>query len=270
MAPETSPGRFVEEAQVLAQLQHPNIVPIHELGVLEDGRLYFTMKEVQGRPLSDLIAAVHAAYDAFEYHTIHGEKLPRFRPNSLPPAGRLLKPACLFIPGPNDSIPSPPAQRALSAIVNHGRWLELIDALVRNYSADCYEPTNTGVACLHTLPCGLPSYASFRAHRRFLPCLLPLTSSPALDTLVTAGGAAAGSGSTSCSGSGIKHSLDRVADSGSTDKRIDARELKRALRSSGAITRMYDDSIRVFGLLVAAKAHGKVPEASRNANFEHV
>ena len=51
------------------------------------------------------IAAVHAAYDAFEYHTIHGEKLSRFRPHSLPPADRLLEPARLFIPGPNDSMP---------------------------------------------------------------------------------------------------------------------------------------------------------------------
>ena len=33
---------------------------------------------------------------------------------------------------------------------------------------------------------------------------------------------------------------------------IDASELKDALRSSGAITRMYDDSVRTFGLLLAA------------------
>ena len=37
----------------------------------------------------DRVAAVHAAYDAYEYHTIHGEKLPRFRPKSLTPAARL-------------------------------------------------------------------------------------------------------------------------------------------------------------------------------------
>ena len=47
---DISLSRFVEEAQVVAQLQHPNIIPIHELGQLDDGRLYFTMKEVQGRP----------------------------------------------------------------------------------------------------------------------------------------------------------------------------------------------------------------------------
>lgn len=40
--------RFQEEAQVLAQLQHPNIVPIHEMGSLDDGRLWFTMRLVRG------------------------------------------------------------------------------------------------------------------------------------------------------------------------------------------------------------------------------
>ena len=46
----------------------------------------------------DRIAAVHAAYDAYEYHTIHGEKLPRFRPKSLTPAARLPEPSRLFTP----------------------------------------------------------------------------------------------------------------------------------------------------------------------------
>lgn len=55
----SSAVRFIEEAQVCAQLQHPNIVPIHELGVLPDGRLFFTMKEVKGQSLSDVIQAVH-------------------------------------------------------------------------------------------------------------------------------------------------------------------------------------------------------------------
>ena len=67
----------------------------------------------------DRVAAVHAAYDAYEYHTIHGEKLPRFRPKSLTPAARLPEPSRLFTPDTNDSIPTPPSQKALSSIVNH-------------------------------------------------------------------------------------------------------------------------------------------------------
>lgn len=53
--------RFVEEARATAQLQHPNIVPVHDLGFLPDGRRWFTMKEVDGRTLTEVIAEVHAA-----------------------------------------------------------------------------------------------------------------------------------------------------------------------------------------------------------------
>jgi tetratricopeptide (TPR) repeat protein/serine/threonine protein kinase len=48
--------RFLEEAQVMGQLQHPGIVPVHGLGRLPDGRPYFAMKLVQGRTLADLLA----------------------------------------------------------------------------------------------------------------------------------------------------------------------------------------------------------------------
>jgi serine/threonine-protein kinase len=47
--------RFVEEAQVGGQLQHPGVVPVYELGNTEDGRPYFTMKLVKGQTLSKLL-----------------------------------------------------------------------------------------------------------------------------------------------------------------------------------------------------------------------
>jgi serine/threonine-protein kinase len=47
--------RFVEEAQITGQLQHPGIAPVHELGVLPDRRPYFTMKLVQGKTLAALL-----------------------------------------------------------------------------------------------------------------------------------------------------------------------------------------------------------------------
>jgi tetratricopeptide (TPR) repeat protein len=43
--------RFVEEAQITGQLEHPNIVPIHELGLNDQGEIYFTMKWVKGKSL---------------------------------------------------------------------------------------------------------------------------------------------------------------------------------------------------------------------------
>ncbi len=48
--------RFLDEAQITAQLSHPSIPPVHALGTLPDGRPYFAMKEVHGRTLSDLVA----------------------------------------------------------------------------------------------------------------------------------------------------------------------------------------------------------------------
>ena len=49
--------RFVEEAQIGGQLQHPGVVPIYELGVMEDGRPFFAMKLIQGDTLAELLAA---------------------------------------------------------------------------------------------------------------------------------------------------------------------------------------------------------------------
>ena len=51
--------RFLEEAQVTARLQHPNIVAVFELGVAESGELYYTMPVVRGRTFKDAIAAAH-------------------------------------------------------------------------------------------------------------------------------------------------------------------------------------------------------------------
>jgi serine/threonine protein kinase/Tfp pilus assembly protein PilF len=47
--------RFLEEAQVTGQLQHPGIPPIHEIGRLEDGRRFFAMKLIEGRTLDALL-----------------------------------------------------------------------------------------------------------------------------------------------------------------------------------------------------------------------
>lgn len=48
-------ARFMEEAQVTAQLDHPSIVPVHELGFDEDGTGWYTMKLVDGRELGEII-----------------------------------------------------------------------------------------------------------------------------------------------------------------------------------------------------------------------
>jgi serine/threonine-protein kinase len=48
--------RFVEEAQVGGQLQHPGVVPVYDLGRFADGRPFFAMKLVKGRTLAEALA----------------------------------------------------------------------------------------------------------------------------------------------------------------------------------------------------------------------
>ncbi len=47
--------RFVQEAQITAQLSHPNIVPIYDVGTLANGEPYFTMKRITGESLADIL-----------------------------------------------------------------------------------------------------------------------------------------------------------------------------------------------------------------------
>ena len=54
-ADERKKARFIEEAQITGQLEHPNIVPIHELGVDAKKRLFFSMKMVRGRSLQHVL-----------------------------------------------------------------------------------------------------------------------------------------------------------------------------------------------------------------------
>jgi serine/threonine protein kinase len=41
-------ARLLREAKIIAQLEHPGIVPVHDVGTLPDGRVFYTMKLVQG------------------------------------------------------------------------------------------------------------------------------------------------------------------------------------------------------------------------------
>jgi serine/threonine-protein kinase len=48
--------RFAEEIRTVGQLEHPNIVPIHDVGVDGDGQYYFVMKYVEGETMEEVIA----------------------------------------------------------------------------------------------------------------------------------------------------------------------------------------------------------------------
>lgn len=54
--PDRALVRLQREATVLAMLEHPGIVPVHDLGVLADGRPYYVMKLVRGETLEACVA----------------------------------------------------------------------------------------------------------------------------------------------------------------------------------------------------------------------
>ena len=57
-------ARFIEEAQVTGQLEHPGIVPVHDLGVDAEGHVFYTMKLVQGVTLHSLLRHLSEGNDA--------------------------------------------------------------------------------------------------------------------------------------------------------------------------------------------------------------
>lgn len=52
--------RMIDEARIIARLEHPGIVPVHDVGTLPDGRVFYTMKYVQGERLDIAIKSVPA------------------------------------------------------------------------------------------------------------------------------------------------------------------------------------------------------------------
>jgi len=59
----TSPSaqaRFLREARVQGQLEHPAVVPVYDIGVEEGNNTFFTMKRIVGYTFEDIINGLHA------------------------------------------------------------------------------------------------------------------------------------------------------------------------------------------------------------------
>jgi len=75
-------NRMVREAQIIARLEHPGIVPVHDVGVLPDGRVFYAMKFVRGSrldeyasqnaSLKDRLRKFQAVCDAVAFAHAHG------------------------------------------------------------------------------------------------------------------------------------------------------------------------------------------------------
>jgi serine/threonine protein kinase len=53
LASEDAAERMRREARVIAKLEHPGIVPLHDVGALPDGRIFYAMKLVRGHRLDE-------------------------------------------------------------------------------------------------------------------------------------------------------------------------------------------------------------------------
>jgi tRNA A-37 threonylcarbamoyl transferase component Bud32 len=58
--------RFLREARVQGQLEHPSVVPVYDIGVDPEGREYFTMKRVRGRTLEEIIRGLRGGDTSFQ------------------------------------------------------------------------------------------------------------------------------------------------------------------------------------------------------------
>jgi eukaryotic-like serine/threonine-protein kinase len=75
-------SRLANEARIIARLEHPGIVPVHDSGVLADGRIYYAMKLVRGQRLdeyvgpsttrNDLLAIFEKICQAVSFAHAHG------------------------------------------------------------------------------------------------------------------------------------------------------------------------------------------------------
>ena len=74
--------RMIREAQIIARLEHPGIVPVHDVGTLPDGRVFYAMKFVRGVRLDEYAASTdstrerlrkfQAVCDAVAFAHAHG------------------------------------------------------------------------------------------------------------------------------------------------------------------------------------------------------
>jgi serine/threonine protein kinase/Tfp pilus assembly protein PilF len=84
--------RFEREVRILAQLNHPNIVTIHDSGVTPTGDNYFVMNYIPGMPLDDYVDRLSAGKDAthqpkpLDHTQTHSGNVQPRRPTAIRPS----------------------------------------------------------------------------------------------------------------------------------------------------------------------------------------
>ncbi len=62
--PRRDLNRFVREAHITAQLEHPNIVPVHDIGIDGSGSPFFTMKYLHGQTMAMILRQKHSGKES--------------------------------------------------------------------------------------------------------------------------------------------------------------------------------------------------------------
>jgi serine/threonine-protein kinase len=75
---EPALARFAEEVRIIGQLEHPNITPVHDVGIDEDGQHYFVMKFVEGETLESIIGKLKAGDPAYARRFSHDQRIEVF------------------------------------------------------------------------------------------------------------------------------------------------------------------------------------------------
>jgi serine/threonine-protein kinase len=58
-------ARFAEEVRIVGRLEHPNITPVYDVGLDEEGRYYFTMKYIDGETLEEVLTKLRAGDESY-------------------------------------------------------------------------------------------------------------------------------------------------------------------------------------------------------------
>jgi serine/threonine protein kinase len=92
-ASDAAQTRMVQEARILARLEHPSIVPVHDAGTLNDGRFYYAMKLVRGKrldeqlqqpmALAERLQLFHKICDAVAFAHAHGVLHRDLKPQNI-------------------------------------------------------------------------------------------------------------------------------------------------------------------------------------------
>jgi len=124
--------RMWEEARILARLEHPGIVPVHDAGSLPDGRVFYAMKFVRGRrldehvveklPLPDLLRIFQRICEAVAFAHVHGVIHRDLKPENVMvgPFGEILVmdwgvARAIEAPGSSEAAPALPGPRGGAA-----------------------------------------------------------------------------------------------------------------------------------------------------------